>query len=638
MLNGRGSVLCVGVAAFTLGTLVAEGAFTPYGTCAHVTRGENVVKTAEIVCPLGLGWIRSDLDWRTVEKEKGVWDFSRFDKVVADLEAYDLQLLPILGYSVPWADPAHEHLDAWEEYVRRCVTHYGKRLPVVEVWNEQNISIFWKNPNPTNYLALLRRTYETVKRIEPSVKVGFGGVAGIPLGFIEEVYRLGGAKFFDIMMVHPYTPPRPPEGKLEEELERLRELMARYGDGNKPIWASEGGYPTNKGFTDGEILRMGLKAVDPQKSAWRVIYIPAHDPVSEERQIAELRTMLPDGMTFEICRVGMVKDRLRHGDVDVVFYPLGEDYALDSVPAVYEFVKKGGVLVDLGGMPMWSGTRADAAGEMKVVKGAPTGNDRRRFRIDATAWWMDKRYPQKMAVYPTKATAGATLPWGGFESARFFTDRLLKRGDRFIPLLSAPTNGISAVAAAVYKFNSDMKGSVIVSGLFPRTWGNHVDGLIDESRQAKLLARYLGIIFAEGVSAASPYNLRSHEGTPFDPEAHFGLVRARYAPKPSYGAYMTYVERRPVGSVQKTGVAWRSDDRTFYFPQWKRPDGSAAGMIWTTGKPKTLHLVFSSDRIQFVDVNGSSLHAKRNGDGYDVRVGDAPVYFCGGELKVDSVR
>ncbi len=619
------------------GAAVAAEKLNPYGICAHVTRGEDTVRTAELLRPAGLGWARSDFDWRTIEKKPGVWDFSRFDKVIADLEARGVQLLPILGYSVPWAHPAHEHLDAWGEYVRQCVTRYGKRLPVVEVWNEENIDPFWKDPNPTNYLSLLRRTYEVVKRVDPSIKVGFGGTAGVPFDFIEEVYRLGGAKYFDIMMIHPYSHPRAPEGVMDVQVEKLRDMMAHYGDANKPMWITEVGWPTHTvRIPDIDVLQKGLKAVDPAKASWHAIYVPARKMGDGEAHshFEVLKAAAPDFLKVEVCEAEAVAARLARGDVDVVVYPFSEDYAIDSVPAVHAFVKRGGVLVDFGGMPLWTATRANADGVMDVVNGAPTWQDRQRFRIGETAWWMDKCYPESMPVRPTAAAEGAKPPPKGFIAMRFFTDRFLKPGDKMIPLLSAPTNGIDAVAACVYKFNSDMKGSVIVSGLMS---GSH--GTSDEARQAKMVARALGISFAEKVEAFLLYNLRCSENDPYDPESFFGIVRAKFMPKPGYGAYMAFVDRRPVGSVQKD-LVWHSADRTTYFPQWKRPDGRDAGMIWRTGAARTLHLVFASPNVSFMDVNGHIIHPSRNGDGYDVRVGDAPIYFFGfgAELKVDSFR
>ena len=624
----RASLLACALAS----SLAFAAVNNPYGSCAHVTRGEPPARTCAMMRQAGMGWVRSDFDWRSIEKKKGEWNFSNFDKVVAECEAEGVQLLPILGYSVPWAHPAHTHLDAWEEYVRKVVTHYGKRLPVLEVWNEENIPGFWKDPNPTNYLAVLRRTYETAKKIDPNVRVAFGGTAGVPFGFIEEVYKLGGAKWFDIMNIHPYSHPRRPEGAMDAQIEKLRLIMAQYGDAEKPIWITEVGWPTHQTtLADGSLLLAGLKAARPEAKVWRMLYVPARQDEegdSDENARKQLSDILPPGSRVEVCRSVDLAKRIAKGDVDAVVYPFSEDYAADSVDAVHAFVKAGGVLVDFGGMPMWTPFRMAADGTMQQDKKAEPWKDRQRLRIAETAWWVDKHYPESMPVRPTAAAKGVTVPPKGFDGQRFLTSRLLKPGDTFIPLLSAPTNGIEAVAAAVYKFNSDMKGAIVVSGLFGR--GSH--GTSSNERQARMVARALGIAFAEGIENFFWYEFRQPDVNPIDPESYFGMVHDNFAPKPAYGAYMTFVDARPVGSTQKR-VTWRSADGKLYFPQWTRPDKRQAGMVWTTGMERQCKLTFSTQKMTFLDVAGARVRPTREGNVYTLRISGSPIYFFGGELK-----
>ena len=615
-----------------LSLFAASIALNPYGACAHITGHEYPVaqKTCEMMRQAGMGWVRCDFHWHSVEKKKGAWDFSRFDGVVSECEAAGLQLLPILCYSVPWANPAYRHLDSWEEYVRRVVSRYGRRLPVVEVWNEANLEQFWRNPNPTNYLALLRRTYETVKKVDPGIRVAFGGTSGVPFGFIEEVYRLGGGKCFDIMNIHPYSHPNRPEGFMDANMEKLRELMAKYGDGDKPVWITEVGWPTHRVVpADGGLLRAGLKAARPEAKWWRMLYVPAQndaDGDGDKNVCAQLVDILPEGSSAEVCRADNLARRLAQGDVDAVVYPFSENYAADSVDAVYEFVKAGGVLVDFGGMPMWNAYRMGADGAMHQDKNAKTANDRRRLRISEMAWWMDKRYPKSLQVHPSSSAKGLALPPKGFAGERFLTSRLLKPGDEFIPLLSASTNGVEAVAAVVYRFGSDMKGAVVVSTIMER--GRR--GASSYAQQAKFAARSMGIAFAENVEKFFWYEFRQPDRNPNDSESHFGMVYGNFAPKPAYGAYMTFVGVRPAGSEQCRDK-WRSDDGKTYFPQWKRPDGRFAGMIWSLA-PGRRKVVFSSTDMEFVDLFGARVRPVRNGNAYELALTDSPIYFVGGKI------
>lgn len=608
----------------------AGAAVNPYGACAHVTRGEAPDRTCEMLRAAGLGWVRSDFDWTTIETKQGEWNFATMDRVVSACEARGVQLLPILTSPPAWARPAHEKLDKWSEYVKRVVAHYQKRLPVLEVWNEENISAFWKSPNPTNYYTLLRRTYEAARSescqmYAGPVSISFGGTAGVPLSFIEEVYKLGGARFFDIMSVHPYSHPRRPEGSLDIALEKLRALMAKYGDAKKPIWITELGWPTHQAkFATEGLVRAALRTANPEKKEWHALYLPSGTN-DEDMAPAGLAAALPPGSTLETCYPEALKARLARGDVDVLFYPFTEAYPVDTFPLVLDFVKKGGLLVDFGGMPMWYGTRITAKGQSVKVD-ADTAAHRAQLRLAETAWWYDKRLPKEIVVRPTASVQDLMSGYSA-KGERFFTDRLLKPGDKFIPLLSAKANDVEAVCAGVYKFNSDYKGAVAVSGVFQRSIFAS-----DEARQAKMMARSLGISFAEGVQTFLWYEMTQPDSNPYDPESYFGILHANFAPKPAYTAYMTFIDRRPVGSVQLPN-AWHDQDRLNYYPQWKLPDGRIGGMVWKVGKAEMRPLRFTTDKIEFVDLFGARVRPVRQGDAWLVPVSDSPIYFRGGALR-----
>ncbi|MBN2476249.1 MAG: beta-galactosidase [Pirellulales bacterium] len=230
----------------------ATAHLSPYGVCAHISRGdEHPVARRELQAmrAAGIAWVRTDFSWSGVERRPGDWDFAQLDETVDWAEAAGVEILPILDYDVPWARPAHEHLDKWLVYVRRIVKRYKDRLRYWEVWNEPNLQQFWHDkPDPKAYAKMLRATYDAIKQIDPELVVLFGGTAEIPWSFIEGVYQSGGAETFNVMNVHPYRYPAAPEQRpLYEDLLRLRRLMEKYGDGDKPIWATEVGWPTHEG-------------------------------------------------------------------------------------------------------------------------------------------------------------------------------------------------------------------------------------------------------------------------------------------------------------------------------------------------------------------------------------------------------
>jgi hypothetical protein len=263
----------------------------PYGICAHVTRGMfgTREKAFDMARAAGIRYVRSDFDWHVCQREPGGnWDFSRYDEVVASAERKGVTVLPILAGVPRWAQPVWEHLDEWSDFVRRVVERYGSRTPVVEIWNEENLEQFWLcKPNAANYVKTLRTAYNAVKSANPSVKVAFGGTALVPLGYIRDTYRSGAKDCFDIMNVHPYANhwyPGHPEGRIDTDIRSLKALMAEFGDGEKPIWITEVGWPTHRRrLCDFGFFGVALKIARPGKEKWNVIFSRLKTPRLAER-------------------------------------------------------------------------------------------------------------------------------------------------------------------------------------------------------------------------------------------------------------------------------------------------------------------------------------------------------------------
>ena len=616
---------------------------SPYGVCAHLHRVNDPAERADEcarIAATGITRVRFDFEWWRIQKASGApFDFSHYDACVADAEAQGLTPLPILFDIPKWADPVWEHLEEWDAFIEAVVAHYGDRLPEIEIWNEENHRHFWKHePSPENYLATLRTAYEAAKRANPRVRVLFGGTAGVPMDFIEGVYKAGGAPYFDAMNIHPYSHPRQPEGNLDVKLEAVRALMAKYGDAEKPIAITELGWPTHDARLGAvNVLRAGLRLARPEQKVWRVAYAatqPGQDGGLPREEAEAIEAALPAGSTCEACFGARLRERLAAGDLDAVIYPFDETFPEDTAEEVIAFVNAGGVLVDAGGMPMWSGVHETAPGVF--VSGGKSGLSgetvRKRLGIDVSAWWIDSAltnaYVKANPSEEAKA-AGYLGDPAGEDADRFQTPRLMGPGDEFIPLLVAKdAKGRDAVAASVIRRDGGRRGCVVVSGLRPRG----AFGTNSEDNQARYLVRAMAICFAEGVESYYWYEFRGREIDPQYSEHHFGLTHQNFSPKPAWGAYRNFVLARPAGSVQAPG-AWHDAARQFFFPQWTRPDGVKAGVIWKTGAAERIPLKFTGDEIRFRNFTGRTMKPVRSEHGtWLVPVSDSPVFFEGGAL------
>jgi hypothetical protein len=208
--------------------------------------------------------LRLPVRWYEVEPRQGEYDFSGLDALFAAAAAHRIRILPQLGGSPSWvaSDPARAPLGAaglaaWRGFTREMVSRYGpggdfwngreQREPVHawQIWNEPNFVLFWRpHPSPRGYARLLHAGAQAIRGIDPGARIVAAGLAPIehspwPWEFLRRLYQVPGVKRdFDVAALHPYSPSL---RGLEYEVRRTRRVMARAGDGAKPLLLTEVG-------------------------------------------------------------------------------------------------------------------------------------------------------------------------------------------------------------------------------------------------------------------------------------------------------------------------------------------------------------------------------------------------------------
>jgi hypothetical protein len=140
------------------------------------------------------------------------------------------------------------------EFIR---SRYGGTYHTIayEVWNEPNLNYEWEgNPNPAEYVTLLRATSDAIRQVDPNAWI----VSGAPspggdyddLKFLEGMYANGAKGLMDAVGSHPYGGPWPydrPNGTDDagngwpyfRKAEAQQAIMLKYGDADIQIWATE---------------------------------------------------------------------------------------------------------------------------------------------------------------------------------------------------------------------------------------------------------------------------------------------------------------------------------------------------------------------------------------------------------------
>jgi hypothetical protein len=206
----------------------------------------------------GVKWTRLTVRWAAVEQTKGQYEWESVDKIVDGLTSRGVDIFlgtgcsshpeyqdfPA-GYFYPPTD-SPEALAGYCRYAAAMVERYRDRVRHYEIWNEPNISIFWRpKPDAKAYSLLVRRASEAMRSVDGGIKVMGGVLAGVGPHVTQYAQDFlsqpGTAEAIDILVYHPYNPV--PEATLDQ-IVALRKA-ARELNPELSIWQGECGCPSS---------------------------------------------------------------------------------------------------------------------------------------------------------------------------------------------------------------------------------------------------------------------------------------------------------------------------------------------------------------------------------------------------------
>jgi xylan 1,4-beta-xylosidase len=207
-----------------------------------------------------------------VENGKTTYDWTKIDTLYDDLLARHIKPFVELGFTPEalatsknsifyWkGNTSHPDPKGWNDLVAAFVRHveqrYGK--PEVEswffeVWNEPNLSGFWEGGDQQAYFQLFDQTSNTIKSIDPVLRVGGPSTAGaswVP-EFLAHVKQSGAA--VDFVSTHTYgvdggfldengksdTKLSPSPDAIVGDVRHIREQVVASAFPNLPVYFTE---------------------------------------------------------------------------------------------------------------------------------------------------------------------------------------------------------------------------------------------------------------------------------------------------------------------------------------------------------------------------------------------------------------
>jgi len=207
------------------------------------------LKDADMIEKAGFKFVRFDLYWDFVEKEKGKYDFKPYEIIFNELKKRNIRAVAILNggnklYEAERSIRSIKGRAAFAEFAKAAALKFKDNDVIWEVWNEPDLIYFWKpKPNLNEYIFLLKETYAAIKKADPdAVCIGPAASKLTPAQW-EELVKTGLFNNIDGLSFHFYTDSIP-ESIIYDKITPVRSIMKRKtGSENAiPIISSEWGY------------------------------------------------------------------------------------------------------------------------------------------------------------------------------------------------------------------------------------------------------------------------------------------------------------------------------------------------------------------------------------------------------------
>lgn len=162
---------------------------------------------------MGLSIVRLDVAWNKIERTKGVYDWSEYDKKILTIRKQGLQVLPVLAYTPEWnrlvpnkIGSPPKNYSSWVNFVRAAVTRYSQKpynLKYFQVWNEPTKKAnFWLGTNDDFVNNIYIPAAQEIRSKGGMVVFG-GWPASNSMNELDRImFKLGAVKYTDIIDFH----------------------------------------------------------------------------------------------------------------------------------------------------------------------------------------------------------------------------------------------------------------------------------------------------------------------------------------------------------------------------------------------------------------------------------------------------
>ena len=175
------------------------------GVNIHFTDGRP--GEMDMLAGTGVRWVRMDFIWGRMEHERGKYDFSAYDRLVASLEAHRIKALMILAgrnqlYDQGQFPNTDEGREAFARWAAAGVQHFRGKGILWEMWNEPNVK---RRDSPTVevYAKLALAVGGAIQKVAPKETYVGPATSLIDMPFLEACFKAAARALDQATLVDP---------------------------------------------------------------------------------------------------------------------------------------------------------------------------------------------------------------------------------------------------------------------------------------------------------------------------------------------------------------------------------------------------------------------------------------------------
>lgn len=288
-----------------------------YGVQLHIPPEWDAEQVLEQADGLGVGWIKHQVQWHTIEHGPDDFEWETLDGIVAGADRFGFWVLLSVIHAPDWtravegeSGPPSDYGE-FRRFMEQLAGRYRGRVHAYELWNEPNLAREWRGDvlDPARFVSLVAEGAAGTRAGDPEAVVvsGAPAVTGVNDGevaiddrvFLHGMLEAGLAEHVDAIGAHPYGYGNPPDASFQDPeqtasshndhptfffrdtLEDYRQIMLEAEVSDLPIWVTEFGWPSPDGI--GEMDLTGWEYGREVSEADQASYIVRAFHMGDER-------------------------------------------------------------------------------------------------------------------------------------------------------------------------------------------------------------------------------------------------------------------------------------------------------------------------------------------------------------------